>query len=193
MASEAVYYTLLLMPPNGNIEQAFGYTPAEILAFWEENHLTSEALAAHSSISSLTLEEVELCMTTGARLAIYWVVFADDLNSRYIINQLLKQIPPLALRWLGSIGALDSLIAQQRACRIITMPSMPSPALPSSVQPPTAPQNVSLNVVVPTGAIVGGCPATVLANTNALDVMRISGTDLTSGQDGVCNGVDIPV
>jgi hypothetical protein len=189
MASEAVYYSLLLMPPNGNIEQAFGYTPAEVLAFWEANHLTSEALAAHSSIDTLTLETVELCMTTGARFAIYWVVFADGEASRYIINQLLKQIPTQALRWLASIGALDSLIAQQNACKIGVTPFLPSPAIPSSVQPPTQPENFSLNVVLPIGAIAGGCPAGVVAtSTLSLGVIRLD-SELTTG--GTCNEVDV--
>jgi hypothetical protein len=178
-ADEATYYTLLLMPPNGNITQPFAYTPTEIFAFWEANHVSNPTLAAHSNVE-LTQALVDAAIAHGAARALYWIVFADGDNSRYMINHLLKQIPVQSLRFLRAIGVFDAQIAAARAvCRVEVTPYAPSPAIPSSVQPPTNPENFSLAIQIPVTGISGGCAVTNVATaTDALNVLRLS-SDLT--------------
>lgn len=164
-AVEATYYSLLLMPPNGNISQAFAYTPAEIFAFWEEQHVSNPTLSAHSHIE-LTQDLVDTALTFGAARALFVIVFADGLDSRYMINHLLKQIPVQMMRFLVAIGVFDEQIAAIRnTCRIETMPYTTAPAIPSSVQPPTDPDNVILGIQIPITGVSGGCAPTSVATT----------------------------
>lgn len=179
-ADEATYYTLLLMPPNGNITQPFAYTPTEIYEYWVANHLSIPLLNEHSQVE-LTQALVDAAIAKGAARALYWITFADGDNSRYMINHLLKQIPVQAMRWLTSIGVFDEQIAAARAqCRVEITPYAPSPAIPSSVQPPTQPENFSLAVLLPVQAIAGGCQPTNVATTaDSLSALRLS-SELTS-------------
>jgi hypothetical protein len=190
-ADEAVYYTLLLMPPNGNISEAFAYTTAEIFAFWEANHETSPDLAAHTHVI-LTQALVDAAISRGSARALYRIVFADETNSRYMINHLLKQLPVESLRFLRLIGVFDQQIAAAQAtCNSISVPVIvPAPAIPSSVQPPKQPMNFTLDVQLApvTVAVAGGCvPTGVETTANSLAALGLSSA-LTS----TCDVVEFP-
>ncbi len=165
-ADEAVYYTLLLMPPSGNINETPGYTATEIFDFWVANHESSAILATHSRIE-LTQALVDSSIALGARRALYTRVFSDGANSRYVINQLTRQLPVESKRFLVAIGVFDAQIAAELAqCRLISSTYAPSPALASSVQPPCQPPGTGeLSVVIPEGAIAG-CTALLVATTS---------------------------
>ena len=169
---EATYYTLLLMPPNGNIDQAFGYTETEIYEFWVANHESTPILAAHSP-ASLTQEEVDAAILLGSQRALYRIVFADEANSRYIINNVTAQLPVPSKKFLVSIGVFDAQIAAELAsCRIALSTFAPAPALASSVLPPCD-NPFPPSIDCPAVAITTGCPTSaqldVVATSLALD------------------------
>lgn len=158
ITDEAVYYTLLLMPPNGDSAQAYGYTTVEIFDFWTANHESNTLLAAHSP-SSLTLAEVETAILLGSARALYRIVFSGDADSRYDVNEFTRQLPVPSKKFLIRIGIFDKEIAAALAtCRIVNSTYAPSPALASSVQPPTRPDLFTLSIQVPANGIVGPCP-----------------------------------
>jgi hypothetical protein len=168
---EATYYTLLLMPPNGDIAQPFGYTSTEIYDFWVANHESTPLLAEHSP-AELTQAQVDAAILLGSRRALYTIVFADEANSRYIFNNVTRQIPVDANRFLLAIGVFDKEIAAAAAeCRVANSTYAPSPALASSVQPPTRLFPGTIYCVNPT--IETGCPTSaqvdVVATSLALD------------------------
>lgn len=175
-ADEAVYYTLLLMPPSGNINETPGYTATEIFDFWVANHDSTSLLATHSPIE-LTQALVDSALALGAARALYKRVFADGTNSRYIINQYTRQLPVESKRFLVAIGVFDAQIAAELAqCRVIFSTYQPSPALASSVQPPCQPPGTGeLSVVLPEDAIAG-CTALLVATTSTALVAATEGT-----------------
>ena len=159
-ADEAVYYTLLLMPFSGNetLFKANGYTTTEIFEYWLANVETNSLLAEHSTVT-LTQELVDSVVAFGAARALYKIVFAGDVDSRYVINPHTAQLPVPSREFLISIGVFDKEIAAQLAtCRIVQSPSVfPAPALARGVLPPKEPRNFTLAVVLPQFATLG-CP-----------------------------------
>lgn len=178
---EAVYYTLLLMPPNGDNQQPFGYDAQDILNFWLSHVGSDTILTQHSVGVHLTLLETQNSLTFGSARAIFRVVGfnADGVTQRFVVNQILRQIPVPSMRFLVSIGVFDKEIAAQRAtCRVVSSTYEPAPALPSSVLPPKQPFNGTLEVVVPASGIVGACPTAV-----QVDVVQ---TSLALNANGTC-------
>ncbi len=172
---EAVYYTLLLMPPSGNINETPGYTQVEIFDFWVANHESITLLAEHSKIV-LTQALVDSSLALGAARALYKRVTADGDNSRYIINHLTRQLPVGSKRFLVSIGVFDNQIqAELETCRVVSSTYAPSPALASSVQPPKQPFGTGeLSIVIPEGAIAG-CTALAVATTSVGSAVALAG------------------
>ena len=166
---EAVYYTLLILTQNGNGDnlQAYGWTTTEIFQFWEANVATNRVLIEHSPVT-LTQDLVNSAVSLGSKRALYRIVFAGDGDSRYVTNQLTRQLPVQSRDFLISIGVFDREIAAALAeCKVVTIPYAPSPALASSVQPPKQPDNATLAVNLPPFAI-SGCPGFVVSNATAL-------------------------
>lgn len=154
-ADEAVYYTLLLMPPSGNINETPGYTTVEIYEFWVANVGSSAILAVHSPVV-LTQSLVDAAIALGAARALYKIVFADGTSSRYIRNPTTRQFPVPTKKWLVSIGVFDNEIAAELArCRVLLSVFTQAPALASSVQPPCRPEDVTLAIELPNGASLG--------------------------------------
>lgn len=170
-ADEATYYTLMLMPPNGNILQDFGYTTEEIFAFWDANHLSNSLLLTHSPVD-LTLELVESAILLGSQRALYKLVFAENGVLRYIVNNVTRQLPVESKRFLVSIGVFDKEIAAALAiCRIVTSTYLQAPALASSVQPPCErPFLGKLSIVVPEGGTVD-CPQALAAAATSISLV----------------------
>lgn len=176
-ADEAVYYTLLLMPPSGNASEPFGYTTTQIFDFWVANHLSLTVLNDHSTIE-LTQALVDSAVALGAARALYRRVTAEvGSTARYIINQITRQLPVESKRFLVAIGVFDAQIQAELAqCKVTTIPFAPSPALASSVQPPVQPFAGELSVVIPEGAIAGCAALAAAVPTTSTTLVATEGT-----------------